>query len=308
MKTIRFIFVAATMSSAAFSADITLNDGRVFKDASIGSQTPRKVTIKHTNGLSSVGKELLPTELQAQYPINEAAARAADEKAIIAREAALNARNAETERLARVRTEREATASAYQANQTKEAAQNATQTASVSANARLLAERYFEKDYSWVPSGSRSASVTIDEVRPVDGIAGRWFVTGRAVIKISPVSSPQTMSSFQLGGDSAAEWRQQYNENQFAYQNQDRHDAWHRESASNQNQPCPTPSTSRDEKMGSPSGENHPHESHRPAPPDQFPSYRNDHYVHDDSTIESRNFEAYYSTESWKPTIDVTVR
>ncbi len=305
MKTIRFILVAATMSSATFAADIMLKDGRVLKDASVTSQSPLKVTIKHASGLSSVGKELLPSDLQAQFPVNEAAARAADEKALVAREAALKARKAESERLARIRTEREETAKAYEVDQAKEAAQNARQAASVKADAQRLTERFFEKDYSWLPSGSRTANVTIDHVSPVDGIPGRWFVTGRAVINISPVLSPQTMTSFQLGGDSAAEWRRQYDENQNAYQNQNRHDTWHRENASNRTQPCPTETPNRD---GQPSSPSRRHDSHRPAPPDQFPSYRNNRYGHDYPTIETRDFEAYYSTESGKPMIDVTVR
>jgi len=122
MKMISVIFVMAVMSTATFAADITLKDGRVLKGATVVSQTPRKVTIKHDAGLGSVAKELLPPELQAQYPVDETAARKADEKAIVAREAALITRKAETERLARLRTEREAAADAYAAKQAAETA------------------------------------------------------------------------------------------------------------------------------------------------------------------------------------------
>ncbi len=310
MKTIRFIFVAATMSIATFAADITLNDGRVFKDAFVTSQTPRKVTIKHANGLSSVGKELLSTELQAKYPINEAAARAADEKASIAREAALNARKAETERLARVRTEREATAIAYEADQVKEAAQNASQSATATADARKLAERYFEKDYSGLPSGSRSANVTINEIRPVDGVSGRWFVTGRAVIRISS-STTRGYSTYRQGGDTGDQWRDQYNNNQRIQENRNRYDNERREHASDKTQTCPDPSPNRDNKQGNSSDERHRHESYRQETPNQFPSYSDNSYATRDATtdqIETRDFEAYYSSENGAPSINVTVR
>src|SRR6266496_4315921 len=122
MKMILFIFVAAMMSASAFAADILLKDGRVFKDAVIMSQTPRTVMIKHTTGLSSVAKELLPPEIQAQYPVDEAAARESERQTTIAREVARESEKTETERIARIRAQREATAASNDARAENDAA------------------------------------------------------------------------------------------------------------------------------------------------------------------------------------------
>ncbi len=308
MKSIRFIFVAATMSTAAFAADITLTDGRMFKDASISSQTPRNVTIKHTQGLSSVGKDLLPPDLKALYPINEAAARQADEKAVVAREAALNARKIESERIARVLAERQTAAVEIEANQAKEVSQNAKAASSARANAKRLAERYFEKDYSWAPAGSRTASVTIDEIRPADGADGRWFVTGRAVMKIYHASATGN-SSFQMGGDSASQWRDQYNANQFDQMNRQ---AEQTQRASRDNQTNPDSSRNRDSQSSRTSNRSdysrRSYNDTRDSNPPLFVNYNN-HYDEDNNyTFETRNFEAYYSTENGSPSINITVR
>jgi hypothetical protein len=76
-----FLCLALVMTPGnATAAEIPLADGRVLHDATIRSQTPRTVIIKHTGGLCSVAKELLPPELQARYPVAEAAAREADEQ------------------------------------------------------------------------------------------------------------------------------------------------------------------------------------------------------------------------------------
>ena len=100
-------FAAALPASAA---DLTLTDGRTFHDATIVSQTPRKVVIKHTDGLSGVEKTLLPADLSARYPIDEAAALEAERQAAEARAYADAFHKAEAERAALIRLEREQTA------------------------------------------------------------------------------------------------------------------------------------------------------------------------------------------------------
>ena len=63
--------------------NITLKDGRVFKDAEVFSQSPLSVMIKHRGGISSVQKKFLPDNLLAQYPLDEKAlseSKALDEK------------------------------------------------------------------------------------------------------------------------------------------------------------------------------------------------------------------------------------
>ena len=185
MKLISIIFVAALMASWASAADVTLVDGRVLKDASVVSQTPRTVMIKHANGLSSVAKDLLPPELQSRYPINEAAAREAERQAVVARDAARQSERAEAERVARVRAQREQMVAANESHSANEASREDAQYAAVEQEAKARAIDYFRHEYN---SGNNSTyncecSVTLSEVRPVEGWAGRWLVKGRAYLK-----------------------------------------------------------------------------------------------------------------------------
>jgi len=185
MKLISIIFVAALMAARVLAADFSLKDGRVLKDASIVSQAPRTVMIKHAGGLSSVAKELLPSELQAQYPVNEAAAREAERPASLAREAARESERAEAERVARVRAQREQMVAANESHASNEANREDAQYAAVERDAKERAKDYFRHEYN---SGNNSnltceCSVTLSEVRPVEGWAGRWLVKGRAYLK-----------------------------------------------------------------------------------------------------------------------------
>jgi len=185
MKIVPVLLAVAATPIIAFAADISLPDGRVFKDASIMSQTPRKVTIRHAAGLSSVGKELLPPELQAKYPVDEAAAHEADRQAAVARDAAKEFEKNEAERVARLRAERGQTVAANTANAEREAAREEARYADVEREATERAIHYFQYEYN---PGNNSASafdcsVTLSEVRPVEGWAGRWFVRGRGFIK-----------------------------------------------------------------------------------------------------------------------------
>lgn len=106
LLTFGLLFVAHTASAM----DLILTDGRTFHDATIVSQTPRKVVVKHTNGLSGIEKALLPADLSARYPIDEAAAREADRQAAEARTRTQAFHKAEAERAAIIRLEREQTA------------------------------------------------------------------------------------------------------------------------------------------------------------------------------------------------------
>ena len=305
MKMVLFICLAAALSAQALATDIILTDGRVLKDATVVSQTPRKVMIKHTAGLSSVAKELLPPALHRTYPVDEAAAQEAEKKAIVAQEAALKAQRTESERLALVRAQREETAAAYAADQEKLATKNQARAAIVKANARSLAERYFEKEYGWSTNGRLSAVVTIEEVRPVDEGDGRWFVSGQAVMKA------HHSSTFHLGGDSAEEWREQYNYYQFS--SQDRHSP----SVSLHNPPSretrgkddsssrrdSSPTTSSETNISADRHRSFERESHREAAPLFFPAEYDGEYAAD-----VRYFQGYYSTEGSNPKIDITLR
>jgi len=185
MKLIRFVFAAVTMPVLAFAADISLADGRILKDASIVSQAPRKVTIRYAAGLCSISKELLPPELRTKYPIDEAGAHEAERQAAIAREAARESEKAEAERVARARAQRMETVAANTANAERDAAREEAKYAAVESDALQRAQQYFKYEYN-PGNGSvtnMDCSVTISEVRPVEGWTGRWFVTGRAYMK-----------------------------------------------------------------------------------------------------------------------------
>jgi hypothetical protein len=185
MKLISVIFVAALMAARVFAADFTLKDGRVLKDAAIVSQAPRTVMIKHAGGLSSVAKDLLPPDLQSQYPINETAARESERQAVIARDAARQSERAEAERVARVRAQREEMVAANESHASNEVYREDAQYAAVERDAKERAKDYFRHEYN---SGNNSTytcecSVTLSEVRPVEGWTGRWLVKGRAYMK-----------------------------------------------------------------------------------------------------------------------------
>ena len=159
-------------------ADITLRDARVLKDARIVSQTPRNVTVRHAGGLSSVAKTLLPAELQAKYPVDEAAAQAADDKARLVRED-----------------------SKVQASPAKEAAAQVAPSPSVTEGPDPMAEER-SKVLGLVYAAANAKyselnkpnfkGIEIDEVTEPAGLGGSWTVTGRACY----VYYPQTFHQY----------------------------------------------------------------------------------------------------------------
>ena len=182
MKTTPFLLLALALAAGAAAADLPLADGRVLKDATIVSQTPRTVIVKHAGGLGSIAKGLLPAELQVRYPLDEAAAREADERAAQVAATAVAAEQAEREsRAQRLAQVREATAARQTAVDEEEAREKA-QLAMHRANASALVERYFEQRDRW-NSGMTKCEVSIDEFRPLEGWVGQWKLTGQVVIK-----------------------------------------------------------------------------------------------------------------------------
>ncbi len=294
MKMPLVIFWATMIPMTCFAADLALKDGRVLKDAAVVSQSPRKVTIKHANGLSAVAKDLLPPELQSQYPIDEAAAQEADRKAVIAAEGAQKFHKAEAERAARVREQREKTAAENEAITKKESAEQTRLTQSARANATSLATAYFENQYERSPTGENICSVSLSDIRPVEGWAGRWLVTGRATIR--HYNNGFVYSDDTQVGD--PDFRRQYNNSQ----------------------PNPAPIRSRDcdlprhwnDVRNTAKDEHKDHTT--PPRTDQRPQNFDPrtHYYGDRTkctyTSEIREFEGYYSTEGTTPTIDITLR
>jgi hypothetical protein len=178
-----FILVAATMFSSSFAADIVLTDKRTFKDATIVSQSPRKVVIKHVDGLTSVDKQQLPEDLQSRYPIDEAAARAAEERAIVDRETAAKARAAEAERIAKFRSAQEARVAEPAAVSESVSVGPTPETRPSPGRARVALARYFREQYSWSPGAEREVEIIINETREPDGWSDRFTVSGSALIR-----------------------------------------------------------------------------------------------------------------------------
>lgn len=186
MKTIRYLLIVATMTASAFSADIVLTDTRVFRDATILSQTPRTVVIRYAGGLSSVAKGLLPLELQARYPIDEVAGIEADRREALAAEAEQARQKDEAERLERQHEELAKQAAAAEITAAKEAevlARQKAEQAILESRIRAAATAYFQNDFDRDRYYERTCEVKLTGVRTADGWPNRWFVTGQAVIR-----------------------------------------------------------------------------------------------------------------------------
>jgi hypothetical protein len=186
MKSLSFFVLALCLVKVvAFAEDITLIDGRSFHNATVLSQTGLKVTIKHDGGLVSVGKELLPIEIRTKYPVNEAAYQEEERRAEVARKRAREQEKADSERIAKLSKQREESAAISQIQADRAVATEDAQYAAVEREALARAKNYFSFEYKPANSSATSwdTSVIINEVRPVEGWAGRWFVRGRANIK-----------------------------------------------------------------------------------------------------------------------------
>jgi Icc-related predicted phosphoesterase len=203
MKAILTLFGIILLCSSAFADDLTLTDGRVLKDATIKSQTPLTVTIKHAAGLSSVAKTLLPPDLQAKYPVDEAAARIANEKNQQARFKARELEKAEYQRSLKVKAEREETAKISTRAPIEEEANRNDRLYTAKREVQSLAEKYFRTEYDLVTKAKNigSLKVTISDLQLVEGWANRWSVRGKCdiqyngeVVKVYPTYSPEQIA------------------------------------------------------------------------------------------------------------------
>ena len=201
MKPSRILIALAlvlTSLTLGQAADVTLTDGRVLRNATICSQTPLTVTIKHAAGLCSVSKKLLPPELAARYPPDEAAARENALKAEQARAKAQALESAEAERVAREHARSEASAAVMASQPVRQAAEAKTKYESVRADAQARAEAYFNTEYEPVTQARNISSVRVSilECRLVEGWNNRWFVRGKCdvqsyeIVKIYPYYLP----------------------------------------------------------------------------------------------------------------------
>jgi hypothetical protein len=65
---IALLGLTLSLAPIASAENITLTDGRLFKDATITAEDPIWVTISHSDGIIRVEKTLLPSELQKLHP------------------------------------------------------------------------------------------------------------------------------------------------------------------------------------------------------------------------------------------------
>jgi hypothetical protein len=205
MKTIPTLFVLSVLCATTFAADIALSDGRVLKDATIASQTPRNVTIRHATGLISVAKTLLPSELQAKYPVDEAAARAAEENNQQARLRASELEQAEYQRSLKLKAEREQTAKFNERAPIEAEADQRDRLYAAKSEVQTRAEKYFATEYDLVTKAKNigSIKVTISELHLIEGWNNRWSVRGKCevqyngeVVKVYPTYSPETVRAY----------------------------------------------------------------------------------------------------------------
>ena len=200
MKTTLLLAGCLLLGGSTFAADLTLTDGRVLKGASIMSQTPLNVTIRHAAGLSSVSKNLLPPELRAQYAVDEAGAKAAEARA---QEASAKARALQltaAEHAARIRAQQEAAMAGQADTAAQKTAAEKIKNLEARLGAQQRAEDYFHNEFEPFAKADdvdRQLTVNISEMHLVDGWDNRWYVRGISTVrftewsKVSPVYSPE---------------------------------------------------------------------------------------------------------------------
>lgn len=137
------------------------------------------------------------------------------------------------------------------------------------AKAAALAAEYFKQSYPST-TGTTSCYVSIAEFQPVENWPNHWHVVGRATISQGYTST--SASTSQIGDPS---WRENYNRNQSEYQDR----AYNNPERSTMTDPEWRRRNNWEEPSSRSSG-----------------------------SSETKDFEAYYSTEGATPTIDVRPR
>lgn len=209
MKTRHALVASLLFSTFAFATDLTLTDGRVLKDANIISQTPRTVTIKHASGLSSIAKPLLPPELKTKYPVDEAAAKLAEEKNQQARIRAQELEQAEYQRSLKLRAEREKTAKANERAPIDEEDNRRDRLNSARSDMQGRAEKYFKTEYPLVTSAKNigTIKVILVDLQLIEGWNNRWVARGKCeiqyngeTVKVYPTYPAETVRTYGEAG------------------------------------------------------------------------------------------------------------
>lgn len=172
MNLIRFL-VFASVASIACGADLTLTDGRVFRDYRIVSQTASTVMIRYAKGAAKVEKQLLPPEILSQYPIDQEAV-AAEAKAKEAEAAKAALRDQEAKK--RQKEENDAFM-----KQQMERLHPTDTVEAITELVRQRVDRYVKTERKSPWAGyTADINVTADTPRAVDGWDRRYEVTGVA--------------------------------------------------------------------------------------------------------------------------------
>jgi len=169
MKSFSFMLALLATSAVAFAqevpvvklGEVKLTDGRTYKDVVFVSESPMRITVRHSGGLAQLEKKKLPATLLAQYPADEAAAerqRIEDEQRKAAAAAEYERTRPQREAAAeRLRKERAASAAFNEAAAAREQADQASAMANARRLAQSEADDYFRT--TWRP-GNTAVIVT----------------------------------------------------------------------------------------------------------------------------------------------------
>jgi hypothetical protein len=171
MKTKIALLVVLLSAVPVSAGDIALTDGRVLKNATVVSQSPGRVCIRHAAGITQVEKSKLPAELAEQYPATPEAVAAED---------------AHREELARAAQEKEERRSENWQQQARFSRQAPEPVATSADSIKNAAESYAYRYFRDVERRGTNSSVTwrvsvvTEEPEPISGWANQWRVSGHA--------------------------------------------------------------------------------------------------------------------------------
>ncbi len=182
-------FADSPTAQSSALGDLTLSDGRIFREAVMVSENPLRITVRHVDGLAQIEKATLPAELLARYPIDQEAAdreqaEAAARKARIEQERE-ELRDKELRRAREVQALRQSSVAYNAAVTEREAAREISAQENARRAAQSGAENYFRT--TWRPGNNAIAItdlvVTLDQIAERPGWPGQWSFSGESYIE-----------------------------------------------------------------------------------------------------------------------------
>ena len=171
MKTPIALVLALAMATLVSAADITLTDGRVFREAVVVSASAGRVCLRHPGGFVQVDKALLTGELAERYPADASATAREDSR--LAADAQAKAER-DSRAAEQIRTARQST---HSSASDEPAADLAAET--IKEVAREYAQSYFERNQPGsTNSWSFSMGCSVSEPEPMAGWIDQWRVSG----------------------------------------------------------------------------------------------------------------------------------